>query len=491
MIGSVRQLVGKLGHTLGRRGSSSRSTGDSKHSRAGHADLPNFVELPRRMLGAVDVVFSLGEHGVVIVGWLHFPCGTPSAIDLVDPSGGSWSLSNRLYRLGRDDVEEAYRAKLPRISRRAGFIAHAPIVAATGSPLILVVRFEDGEEIRLNARVNRHVEYLDDVKDLLGAIPQPRREFFQLWNLLDSGIGAAIEKTLDKGSPGGDAAVALRAFGVQVADPALTLIVPLYGRADFMRHQLARFADDPDFGRVELLYVVDDPDLLPEVLGLAAKYEWLFGVGFRVLDYGENRGFAGANNLGVLHARAPVVLLMNSDVIPMAPGWVGILLGALASLPDAGAVGPLLEFGDGTVQHAGMFPVEDPLLPGFLLNTHIGMGQVWEGGDAPRDCPMLTAACLMLRRDVYLELGGLDEGYLVGDFEDSDLCMALRKQGKRLYLVPQARLWHLERLSQGMGQSADVRQLLTLYNGWRFRNRIRHGVIADPLAVVAAVGGEG
>jgi GT2 family glycosyltransferase len=451
-------------------------------------DLPVFVENPRLLLGAVDRVFGFGDHGIAIFGWLYFPCSGPVAVELVDAAGNVTSVMDRMFRFGRDDVVDAYRAKIPRISRRTGFMAFAPCSAVPGSELALVLSFEEGERIAFKVAVQKEIVYLDDVKELLACIPEPRREFFQMWDLLDSGLGAAIQQAVQTSSSKVRHPVEIREFGTQVADPDVTLVVPLYGRADFVRYQLAWFADDADFARTDLLYVVDDPDLLPEVLGLAGKFEWLFGIGFRVLAYEENRGFAGANNIGVEHAKAPNVLLMNSDVIPSGPGWIGTLLNALAELPDAGAVGPLLEFGDGTAQHAGMFPARDALLPGFVLNSHLGMGQVWDGGDAPRECPMLTAACLLIRRDHYLEMGGLDEGYLVGDFEDSDLCLALRKRGMRLYLVPAARLWHLERQSQGIGQTPDIRQLLTLYNGWRFRDRVRQGLIADPLEAVTEIG---
>jgi GT2 family glycosyltransferase len=87
---------------------------------------------------------------------------------------------------------------------------------------------------------------------------------------------------------------------------------------------------------------------------------------------------------------------------------------------------------------------------------------------------------VMLKRQDYLDLGGLDEGYIIGDFEDSDLCLALIKKGKRLWLAPDAKLWHLERQSQNLESIAGYRQLLTLYNGWRFQKKIRDGLIADP-----------
>ena len=103
---------------------------------------------------------------------------------------------------------------------------------------------------------------------------------------------------------------------------------------------------------------------------------------------------------------------------------------------------------------------------------------------------MLTAACLMVRTDDYRKTGGLDEGYVVGDFEDSDLCLKLRNMGKRLYLAPKVRLWHMERQSQNTAEIAGSRQLITLFNGWRYRRKIDRGELADPRQTDAPEGKE-
>ena len=105
---------------------------------------------------------------------------------------------------------------------------------------------------------------------------------------------------------------------------------------------------------------------------------------FRVVHYGQNLGFAGANNVGAQLARAPLLLLLNSDVIPTAHGWISDAGARLCSrFPAAGAVGPLLLFADGSVQHAGMRPLVDPALPGFIWNSHPGKGAPWRGGTEP------------------------------------------------------------------------------------------------------------
>ena len=129
-----------------------------------------------------------------------------------------------------------------------------------------------------------------------------------------------------------------------------------------------------------------------------------------------------------------------------------------------------------------MRPDADPALPGFIWNSHPGKGAPWRGGTEPIAQTLLTAACLMLRTADYRSLGGLDEGYLVGDFEDSDFCLKLAQRGQTLWLVPEARLWHLERQSQTIGLVPTRRRLLTFYNGWRYKKRIERGELPNPFA---------
>jgi len=82
----------------------------------------------------------------------------------------------------------------------------------------------------------------------------------------------------------------------------------------------------------------------------------------------------------------------------------------------------------------------------------------------------ITAACMMLRRAEADELGGFDEDYVIGDFEDSDLCRRLAARGLGCAVDPAVRLYHLERRSQ-VGAAQRWRMNMTLYNAWLHQNR--------------------
>ena len=161
---------------------------------------------------------------------------------------------------------------------------------------------------------------------------------------------------------------------------------------------------------------------------------------------------------------------MNSDVLPGRPDWLRPLVSAHRAR-DAGAVAPKLLYEDGSIQHAGMRFAQLPAWGGLWVNDHPMKGQPNVAQTGLVECDALTGACLLVRREMFQTLGGLDEDYLVGDFEDSDLCLRLMRAGKRNYLVPAVELYHLERQSQAKIGATAWRANLTLYNCWLHNSR--------------------
>lgn len=430
---------------------------------------------------ALDRAWGLDAAGVLLMGWRFDPCGLGARVYLHAAGGQTLELSNHLFPVPRPDVVQAYRNRFADIPEETGFVCWAPLPTTPGSTWLIELRRpqQPSQWLRL-PDYRSTLSGVALVRDVLSWVPQPQRLRPYLYALFDAHLGPALTVLAPIVSAARQHRLSVLEFGAPVSQPQVSVLVPLYKRYDFMRHQLAQFADDPDFQRVDLLYLIDDPGIFTETLDLASAIQELFGIPFRIAHAGANLGFAAINNLGAQLARAEHLLLLNSDVIPLQPGWLGILLEQLHRLPEAGAVAPLLLFAEGAVQHAGMVIGGHPKFPGFMFNLHPGKGQYWSGPDQPIEQDMLTAACLLLRSADYWACNGLDEGYRIGDFEDGDLCLALRQRGKHLYLVPTARLCHLERQSQQLTGFGDMRMLLTLYNSWRFGDKIRSGQLPDP-----------
>jgi len=248
--------------------------------------------------------------------------------------------------------------------------------------------------------------------------------------------------------------------------PELSVVVPLYGRIDFMEYQLNWFnawrrRNAHSFG-LQLIYVLDDPRLEGEFRALVKRCQTLYRVPFETVINPENLGFAGANNRGVEVVRAPMLLLLNSDVLPAGDSSLESMLRAMQQhRARIGALGARLLFDNGGVQHIGMEFVREEDLDGELgrvwLNEHPLKGVNVSFTEQERselvEMEAATAACLMMETARYRKLGGLSTHYVVGDFEDSDLCLKLRREGLGIYVDLQACFFHLERQSVGFGDS--------------------------------------
>jgi len=160
-----------------------------------------------------------------------------------------------------------------------------------------------------------------------------------------------------------------------------------------------------------------------------------------------NYGFAAACNAGAAAARAGTVLFLNSDVVPDRPGWLAVLRRALAKGRRTGAAGAKLLFDDDSLQHAGLYYWQDRR--GRWINRHFfkGLPRRFPPAEVPRPVPGLTGACLMVRHGLFESVGGFSEDYIIGDYEDSDLCLKLHAAGSVLRYEPAAELYHLERRS--------------------------------------------
>jgi GT2 family glycosyltransferase len=446
------------------------------------------IRYGKTFAAGAERTFQLGEDGLLVYGWLIYPLGNAVRIWLHAVDSAPVEVTDKLVFIELDKHHKL-RREFPRSGDSPFFVLHADLATMPGDrrALRFAVAGLPDAWMKLDT-TTLHEQGMPLIRELVSALPRSDNLRLQMITLFNGGLGKVIERAaLEQTRISQRQATTEVPFGEPVKRPAVSLIIPLYGRCDYMRHQLAAFAEDRDFSRVDLIYVVDDPGLLPAALDLAGRYQPLFDIPFRVISYGENRGFAGANNAAVKVARAPLLLLMNSDVLPQQPGWITKLRNALQKLPKAVMTAPLLQYADNSLQHAGMRPVRHHAYPGFIFSYHPGKGQQWDGDNKPSEQLMLTGACLLISKRAYMKAGGLDEGYLVGDFEDSDLSLRLKSGGGRLYLVPAAKLWHLERQSQYLGaHTTTLRDLLTLYNGWRYKQKIDAGLLPDPEKIAGA-----
>ncbi|MCA0893705.1 glycosyltransferase family 2 protein [Microbulbifer agarilyticus] len=262
-------------------------------------------------------------------------------------------------------------------------------------------------------------------------------------------------------------------YGSRHASPKSSIIIPLYGRFDFLRYQVSRFNRQQNLKNHEVIFVVDDPNIEEAVIKLAEEVYDTFQFPFSVLTLERNVGYGRANNIGVKHASSENLILLNSDIIPVSSNWADTLTSTLKR-ESVGIVGTRLFFEDKSLQHDGMAPMHIPEYPGILFNDHPRKGEPptpATGTKILEECPLLTAACIALKKSDFESVGGFDPDYILGDFEDSDLCLKILESGKTNLIHRDLEIYHLERQSQNLVEPGDWKHKLTIYNALIYNQR--------------------
>ncbi|MDE2198286.1 MAG: glycosyltransferase [Rhodospirillales bacterium] len=450
---------------------------------SGHSTLS---ELDERIFLEIDEVIACPPGGLVLVGWMLAAPGVVRAIRL---HGGGETIEldpAQFLRIDRPDVVETVGAPLGLTEPGCGFVAYIP--AAGGPAPYLAVETASGE-IGFRGLPPARLRGMAAIRFLLERF---EARYATLAPVFDNVIGPAVA-SLNAARLAAPPGIEVIAFGAAPEAPVMSLVVTLFGRIDFMEYQLAFLSRRQGGAPYELIYVLDDPTRRRDAEALAASCLARFGVPFRLAMLAENRGYAPANNVGVGLARGAYVCLLNSDVFPrmsqaMPAGsddWMERLTARLRADPTLGAVGPLLLFEDGTVQHQGMHFEPLEAFGGWMFPMHARKGWLPPDGHGLLPAAAITGACMVLERRLYEELGGLDEGFIIGDFEDSDLCLRLGARGLACAVDLDVTLHHLERQSQA-GSAQNWRMNLTLYNAWRHERRWGASLAAARAAPVHA-----
>ncbi|MSP01334.1 MAG: glycosyltransferase [Acetobacteraceae bacterium] len=227
--------------------------------------------------------------------------------------------------------------------------------------------------------------------------------------------------------------------------PEVSVIVPTYGQTGFTLRCLASIQAHLPAVPIEVI-VVDDAFPGVETAALARVK------GIRLIRHETNLGFIRTCNGAARAAHGRFLLFLNNDT-QVRPGWLDHLVALFAARPDAGIAGSKLLALDGTLQEAG----------GILWND----GSAWNYGRgrdpaAPefnytREVDYCSAASLLVRRDVFLDVGGFDEIYAPAYCEDSDLSFRLRRLGLKTYYQPRSEIVHYEGMSHGRDPGQGIK----------------------------------
>ncbi len=254
--------------------------------------------------------------------------------------------------------------------------------------------------------------------------------------------------------------------------PLVSIVIPtggqvrdVHGEPVVLVHRCVdSIAKISSYGDYEIVCVVDERTANAVVEGVKG----LGGGRVRVVQCDGPFNFSERINAGALAAEGEHVLLLNDDIEVVTPDWLERMV-MYSQVPEVGAVGAKLLFGDGCLQHAGV--IFDEVGPGHIYRTfHGDHGGYFNMLKVANNFQAVTGACLMSRRAVFEEVGGLS-GLFPLNFNDIDYCLKLRDLGLRVVFDADTVLYHYESSSR----APDVAE-------WEIRLlQDRHGqVLPDP-----------
>lgn len=248
--------------------------------------------------------------------------------------------------------------------------------------------------------------------------------------------------------------------------PPLSIIVPTRNRVDLLRTCLNGVAATA-YPQVEVIVVDNDSDD-PETLAFLAALD---PVRHRVLRHSGPFNYSAINNQAADAARGRLLCLLNNDIEMIDPYWLATMV-TQALRPEVGAVGARLLYPDGRIQHAGVV-IGVGNAAGhahrFLLPDEEGY---FHRHSLPQFTMAVTAACLVVERDKFMAVGGLNERDFAVAFNDVDFCLRLNQRGWQSFYEPRATLIHHESVSRGLdrdpvGAARFAGELAALKRLWR------------------------
>ncbi len=227
--------------------------------------------------------------------------------------------------------------------------------------------------------------------------------------------------------------------------PWVSLIIPTRNGLELIKQCIDSIFDKTTYKNYEILIVdnnSDDPKTLDYFASLAGDNR------IRILRDERPFNYSMLNNDAVQHARGEYVGLINNDISVISPEWLEEMIG-LAMQPNVGAVGARLWYPNDTLQHGGCITG----IGGVAGHSHkhLSRGQFGYFARAQliQTLSVVTAACLVTKKSIYQEIGGLDEINLKVAFNDVDFCLRVRDAGYRNVWTPYAELYHHESATRG------------------------------------------
>lgn len=268
---------------------------------------------------------------------------------------------------------------------------------------------------------------------------------------------ARVQAHLDRtGAPAnarmdGEARVRVQ-WRLPAAPPPVTLIIPTRDRVELLDACLESVLSKTTYPRYDIVVIDNDsrePATLTYLDGLARR------PGVWVRRWPQPFNYAAMHNAVIAEIASPYVALLNNDIEVIAPEWLAEMMGH-AVRPEVGAVGAKLLYPDGMIQHGGVLVGQHGAADAAQRVFSGDEEGYFHSAMVVQNVSAVTAACMVCRRDDYLDVGGMDAGRFSVAFNDVDFCLKLRARGRRILWTPHALLYHHESATRQTSRSPEA-----------------------------------
>lgn len=236
--------------------------------------------------------------------------------------------------------------------------------------------------------------------------------------------------------------------------PLVSMLVPTRDRVEILQPCVDAILDRTHYADFELI-ILDNQSTCSETLAYMDSV-CRRDSRVRVMPWNHAFNYSAINNFGAQHARGEILALINNDIEPINPEWLTEMVRQVCR-PEIGCVGAKLYYPDDTIQHGGVILG----LGGVAGHAHKYFNRDASGYfnrlQLAHNLSAVTAACLLVRKSVFEQVGGLNEEHLTVAFNDVDLCIKVREAGYRNLWTPYAELYHHESVSRGADDNPKKR----------------------------------
>ena len=259
------------------------------------------------------------------------------------------------------------------------------------------------------------------------------------------------------------------------AEPLVSIIIPNKDHIEDLKRCLDSIINRTSYENYEIL-IVENNSISNDTFNF---YDGINDERIKVITYDKAFNYSDINNYGAGYARGEFLLLLNNDTKVISRGWLNELV-AMAKKTQVGAVGALLLYPDDTVQHCGVIVGIGPDKTAVHPDSGVPYEEAGYRDNIHHVCnySAVTGACLMVRKELYESIGGLDTSFAVA-YNDIDFCLRLAQAGYRNVYTPGAVLYHYESASRGLDTSGE-RYKRHQEEAGRFREKWSKYLSLDP-----------